>query len=120
MGDEDGEEEEEEEEEEDNGDEADGEDGEEEDDGDEEPEEEEFADEMGEGDLEMAPAAKCPIDLEGETSDGMIMSEYLKTLVDPCTTTEETATDAELTKEFCAECVRPIQTFLAREFHLAD
>merc|ERR1711920_53211 len=115
-----------EEEEEDNGEEAEEAEEEEadeepeEEEGDEEPAEEEFADEMGEGDAEMVPAAKCPIDLEGENSDGEIMSEYLSTLVDPCTTTEETATDPELTKVFCAECVRPIQTFLAREFHLAD
>jgi len=83
-----------------------------------------FGDEMGMDTtaavVAAATQATCPIDLEGANSDGEIMSDYLKTLVDPCTTTNDTATDPELTKTFCAECVRPIQTFLAREFHLAD
>merc|ERR1711874_101381 len=89
----------------------------------EEPEEEEDMAKMANGDAAFGDEmgmATCPIDLEGANSDGEIMSDYLKTLVDPCTTTNDTATDAELTKTFCAECVRPIQTFLAREFHLAD
>merc|ERR1711874_272841 len=89
----------------------------------EEPEEEEDMAKMANGDAafgEEMGMATCPIDLDGANSDGEIMSDYLKTLVDPCTTTNDTATDAELTKTFCAECVRPIQTFLAREFHLAD
>jgi len=63
-------------------------------------------------------AAECPIDLTSTTSDGMVMGEFLKTLVEGCTVTDEL--DADASKQFCTDCVRPLQTFLAREFHLAD
>jgi len=63
----------------------------------------------------------CPIDLEaGSTSEDELMSEFLETLVTPCTATAETSTDPDLRLTFCKSCVRPLQTFLAREFHLAD
>lgn len=64
--------------------------------------------------------AVCPIDLNGTNSEGEAMSTYLKSMVNPCTANEETTTDAEQTKSFCNNCVRPLQTFLAREFHLSD
>lgn len=63
-------------------------------------------------------AATCPIDLASTASDGMVMGEFLETLVTPCTVTGEL--DADASKAFCTDCVRPLQTFLAREFHLAD
>lgn len=63
-------------------------------------------------------AAECPIDLTSTTSDGQVMGDFLMTLVEGCTVTGEL--DADAGKAFCTDCVRPLQTFLAREFHLAD
>jgi len=82
--------------------------------------ESDFAEEMG---MVMENGIVCPIDLTDDaakTADNVLMSEYLGTLVAPCTANETTATDKDLTTAFCKTCVRPLQTFLAREFHLAD
>jgi len=62
----------------------------------------------------------CPIKLEAGAEDETVLTGFLDGLVTNCTTDETTATDAEKSKTFCSYCVRPLQTFLAREFHLAD
>lgn len=96
------------------------------------------ADDVAEGDDEPADAEEalldasdasstftgtCPIDLTSkskgaEEGDTAVLGEILDDLVDPCKTDAATLDNADL--DFCGTCVRPLQTFLAREFHLAD
>lgn len=60
---------------------------------------------------------ECPIDL---LADDNKLSASLDLLMEPCGNTVNVTEDPEGSKKFCTDCVRPLQTFLAREFHVAD